>query len=126
MMDLTSWTPVKQFPPRENSRILIFSPVYPESDPMRYRVINSDFLRKCIDATHWTYITEPAEHHDWEKCDDGLCRVCMELSDRRYLMICQECGCKERFCGSLKWHIETEDDLIIICPPCNKEPKDGS
>lgn len=46
--------------PLPDKRILIFSPDYPEESGMRKRIIDSQFLRICKDATHWKYISEPS------------------------------------------------------------------
>jgi len=35
-------------------RILIFSSVYPEDHPMRYRVIDKQFLETCTDVDAWS------------------------------------------------------------------------
>lgn len=34
-------------------RVLVFSPVYPKDDPMRFRIIDSQFVRISTDVTHW-------------------------------------------------------------------------
>lgn len=45
--------------PDSEKRILIFSPCYKEDNPMRIRIVNSQFAKICTDATHWAYIPEP-------------------------------------------------------------------
>lgn len=45
--------------PENGTKILIFSPEYPEESGMRKRIIDSQFLKICLEATHWSYISEP-------------------------------------------------------------------
>jgi hypothetical protein len=52
------WEPRANTPP-EGKRILVFSPAYPEGDPMRVRIIDSQFLATMTDATHWAIVHEP-------------------------------------------------------------------
>jgi len=42
----------------EKGRLLVFSPIYKEDDPMRYRIIDSQFLNTCKDVTHY-YLPKP-------------------------------------------------------------------
>jgi len=48
----------RSYPPIAG-RILVFSPEYPEGDPMRVRMIDAQFWVHTKDATHWTHIIEP-------------------------------------------------------------------
>ena len=45
--------------PKDRIRIAIYSPIYPEDSGMRKRIIDSQFLELCREATHWGYISEP-------------------------------------------------------------------
>jgi len=48
--------------PPENTRILIYSPVYETvrlNHEMTYRIVTSDFLRICPEATHWAMLRSP-------------------------------------------------------------------
>ena len=44
-----------------DGRILVFSPIYPIRDLMRYRIIDSQFLKTCKDVTHYHILKEPSE-----------------------------------------------------------------
>ena len=44
-----------------DGRILVFSPIYPVGDPMRYRIIDSQFLKTCKDVSHYYILNEPSE-----------------------------------------------------------------
>lgn len=46
------WSSVKIIPP-DDERLLTFSPVYPIGDVMRFRIMDSQFLRLCKEVTHW-------------------------------------------------------------------------
>jgi len=52
------WVSV-DIPPKEDVRVEIFSPCYPKGNDMRNRIIDSQFLSTCIDATHYRYLSEP-------------------------------------------------------------------
>ncbi len=45
--------------PPEGIQILAFSPEYPENDPLRFRIMDSEFFRLAIDATHWALLEAP-------------------------------------------------------------------
>ena len=45
--------------PPKNSRILVFSPDYEIDDPMRFRLIDSQFLSISKDAEYWAVVEEP-------------------------------------------------------------------
>ena len=47
--------------PPEGIKILIFSPEYPEGNPMRFRTIESQFFRQLTDATHWARLIGPVD-----------------------------------------------------------------
>lgn len=49
------------FPTIRHSRILIFSPEYPDNDTMQVRIIDAQFFKTCIDATHWAPINTPGK-----------------------------------------------------------------
>jgi len=53
------WYHRKEQMPAEGHRILVFSPAYKETDPMRIRVIDSQFLAISKDAEWWAYINVP-------------------------------------------------------------------
>lgn len=56
-----SWIPVEN-PPEETEtrkRVLVFSPAYPVGDPMRIRIIDTQFLKISTYATHWQDLIEP-------------------------------------------------------------------
>ncbi len=40
-------------------RILVFSPDYPNGDPMQVRIMDKQFLRISTEASHWAVITIP-------------------------------------------------------------------
>lgn len=53
------WISVKDRLP-ENSRVLVFSPCFIGSDEtMIIRLLDSDFVAKCSDVTHWMPLPEP-------------------------------------------------------------------
>ena len=41
-------------------RVLVFSPVYPKGDIMRFRIIDSQFVRISADVTHWLSLDDIA------------------------------------------------------------------
>lgn len=45
--------------PAEGHRILVMSPAYETTDPMRVRIIDSQFYDMCKDAEYWAYINTP-------------------------------------------------------------------
>lgn len=47
--------------PELGKRILCFSPVYKEDDPMRFRIIDSQFLKISKDVTKWQYLNPPTK-----------------------------------------------------------------
>jgi hypothetical protein len=51
--------------PPKNTKILVFSPIYPEGDSLRFRVLDSEFFCIATDATHWTELVAP-EHQTLE------------------------------------------------------------
>lgn len=57
---LLKWKNVKrELPVSPTSRILVYSPIYPVGDTMRYRIINASFLEKCKEVTHWCMLVNP-------------------------------------------------------------------
>ncbi len=45
--------------PPEGMQILVFSPEYAEGQPMRFRIMDSQFYRLATDATHWATLETP-------------------------------------------------------------------
>lgn len=43
----------------ELGRLLVFSPLYVETDPMRVRIIDAQFLSICKDVTHFKQVLPP-------------------------------------------------------------------
>lgn len=41
-----------------DERILVFRPIYPEGSPMRYCVIDRQFLKTCTDVSSWIPLSE--------------------------------------------------------------------
>jgi len=56
-----NWIKIKDKLPKEDVRVLVFTPGYQEGDPMRYRVMDSRFVKICSEVTHWTYLEAPEE-----------------------------------------------------------------
>lgn len=52
------WVRVEEFDGINEGRLVTFSPAYKETDPMRYRIIDAQFLSTCKDVTHY-YRPEP-------------------------------------------------------------------
>lgn len=42
-----------KMPEEKDGRILIFSPIYSKEHDMRFRIIDWEFFKFCIEATHW-------------------------------------------------------------------------
>jgi hypothetical protein len=42
--------------------MMVFSPVYPEGDPMRFRILDGQFFRLSPGATHWAILESPGEN----------------------------------------------------------------
>ena len=55
-----NWINRKDAMPEYDKRVLVFSPLY-KNQEMRFRIMNGEFLKWAIEATHWTYLTEPSE-----------------------------------------------------------------
>ena len=54
------WKDVKEEVPDDTtSKILVYSPIYPIGDSMRYRIINASFLKICGEVTHWCELVNP-------------------------------------------------------------------
>lgn len=61
-MNNIAWQPIEDHQDQEQfttPRVVVFSPVYPEGHDMRYRILNTEFVRFCSDATHWAPLTPP-------------------------------------------------------------------
>ncbi len=66
-----NWFSVK-FVPHDNQRILTFSPVYKVGDVMRFRIMDSQFLKLCKEVTHWCALEDYAPKEDYEEIGDPL------------------------------------------------------
>lgn len=53
------WRGKKNDPPKTNRRVLALSPVYPINDPMRFRMLDSQFLHTTSEVLHWADVPEP-------------------------------------------------------------------
>jgi len=51
------WINVKDQVPADKERVLAFSPLYAKDDPMRYRILEGQFLKLCREVTHWISLT---------------------------------------------------------------------
>lgn len=49
-------------PEIDGLRVEIFSPIYPKNSELRIRIIDSQFVRICKEATHWRVLDEPFEN----------------------------------------------------------------
>lgn len=59
------WHSTKHLPKEYGRRVLLFSPVY-KTEADQFRLIDSQFVRICKDATHWAYLEKPTKelvHH---------------------------------------------------------------
>lgn len=45
--------------PHEGNRIIVMSPIYDAKDPMKVRIIDSQFFKLSKDAEWWAYINYP-------------------------------------------------------------------
>lgn len=47
----------------DNRQVLVFSPVYPKGNHMRYRLMGAQFVKFCEEVTYWVYMDdlEPEE-----------------------------------------------------------------
>ena len=64
------WYSIKETPP--NERLLTFSPVYSIGDVMRFRIMDSQFLKLCKEVTHWCPLERYAPKEDYEEIGDPL------------------------------------------------------
>ena len=55
------WVGVEGFKAVKGQRALTYSPDYPEGDPMRYRVVDAEFVRTMTEVTHVMLPTPPQE-----------------------------------------------------------------
>ncbi len=53
------WIPRDGKLPPKGGRILVFSPIYPEGDALRFRILDSEFFCIATDATHWALLEAP-------------------------------------------------------------------
>jgi hypothetical protein len=53
------WVPIAEAKIDKCTRVMTFSPVYAEGDPMRYRIMDQQFLKLCGDVTHVAIIKPP-------------------------------------------------------------------
>ncbi len=52
----------QESPVEEESRILIYSPKYEGKDfSMLYRIVSTQFLKFCHEASHWAYLKAPTD-----------------------------------------------------------------
>lgn len=57
-------------------KILVFSPVYLEGDPMRYRVIDKKFLKTCRDVESWIPLSEEVFTRPYSKPEQDCKSFC--------------------------------------------------
>lgn len=56
------WINVDKEQPKEDKRILVYSPDYKGVDEaMLFRILDSKFLKISTDAKYWTYLNPPEE-----------------------------------------------------------------
>ena len=53
------WYHRSEMMPNIGHRILVFSPYYDDRDPMKIRLIDSQFYKMSIDAEYWAYVNTP-------------------------------------------------------------------
>jgi hypothetical protein len=58
------WIPREGKLPPKDTIILAFSPCYPEGNPMRFRILDSQFFCIATDATHYATLDAPAHNVD--------------------------------------------------------------
>lgn len=58
------WISMLRSDVQPRGRVLVFSPAYPENDPMRYRVIGSEFLGLVSEVTHFALLEPPTNAED--------------------------------------------------------------
>jgi len=57
--NMIDWISKEDELPVSGVRVLVFSPEYPADDPMRFRVMDPQFVRISGEATHWAYLVGP-------------------------------------------------------------------
>lgn len=58
---MINWQKVSAEALKKRRRVLTFSPNYDENDPMRYRILDSNFVGICCEVTHFAEVEEPIE-----------------------------------------------------------------
>jgi hypothetical protein len=58
------WIPRDGKLPPKYAKILVFSPIYHKGDPLRFRILDSEFFCIATDATHWALLEAPAHNAD--------------------------------------------------------------
>jgi len=56
---MNEWTETRVKLPDPDERVLTYSPEYKETDAMRYRIMDGQFVRICTDVTHWKRLESP-------------------------------------------------------------------
>jgi hypothetical protein len=54
------WHSTKNPPKEYGRRVIIFSPLY-KTEVDQFRLIDSQFVKICKDATHWSYLKKPTK-----------------------------------------------------------------
>lgn len=53
------WYHRSEMMPNIGHRILVMSPCYDDKDPMKIRLIDSQFYKMSVDAEYWAYVNTP-------------------------------------------------------------------
>ena len=59
---MINWQPRSTFDENQmekSERILVYTPDYPDGDPMQIRIIDAQFFKLCKDATQWSVLNTP-------------------------------------------------------------------
>jgi hypothetical protein len=59
LRETSPWISLEQEKPEDTQRVLAYSPAYKEWDPMRYRLMEGQFLSVSREVTHWMSIPFP-------------------------------------------------------------------
>lgn len=55
---MSEWQPVETAP--KSGRVLVFTPnTIRDDDPIRYRIVDAQFIRIMKEVTHWMPLVEP-------------------------------------------------------------------